>query len=189
MAQAGGAWNRGVAIEATAVNDAGEKIGSVTGSIAAGARSVLLRMPVTTASGSARATITSTGQGATATDQVVIPAGASEMVGAALAWRGTPSAQSALTPVADLLFRRTERVHLEWPVGGPLDRREARLLDRRGMPLPIPVTLTERDATAGPSIVADMNLAPLSPGDYVLELTVVSGTETAKRYVALRIAR
>jgi hypothetical protein len=63
------------------------------------------------------------------------------------------------------------------------------LLDRRGLPLPIPVALTERDSVVGASIVVDLNLAPLSPGDYVIELTVASDTETVRRYVGLRVAR
>ena len=54
---------------------------------------------------------------------------------------------------------------------------------------PIAVNLTERDATAGPSVVADLVLSPLAPGDYVLELTAATGAETVRRYLGLRVAR
>ena len=50
---------------------------------------------------------------------------------------------------------------------------------------------TSRNATTtgAPTIVADLNLAPLSPGDYVLELSVSSGADTEKRQIAFRLVR
>jgi VWFA-related protein len=189
MSTPGGAWNRGVTVDATATNAAGEKLGTASGTVEPAKRSVLLRIPLEVANGSARVTVTSRGQASTAANQVDVAGGPGDLVGAPIAFRGTPSAQSALSPVADLLFRRTERAHVEWPVSRALDRREARLLDRRGQPLPIAVNLTEREATAGPSVVADLVLSPLAPGDYVIELTAAAGSETVKRYLGLRIAR
>ena len=83
--------------------------------------------------------------------------------------------------------RRTERVHIEWPMVSSLDRREARLLDRIGAPLPVPVNLTERASNGRQVVAADLNLAPLSAGDYVIELTVGSGPATETRLLAIRV--
>jgi hypothetical protein len=51
------------------------------------------------------------------------------------------------------------------------------------------VTLTERDDNGRTLIVADLNLAPLGPGDYVLELSVGSGADNERRQVAFRLVR
>ena len=90
---------------------------------------------------------------------------------------------SALHPVADFLFRRTERLHVEWLTGGALDTREARLLDRAGNPLPVQVTLAEKTG----ALVADVNLAPLAPGDYILELRVTGAGSSANTKIAIRV--
>ena len=64
----------------------------------------------------------------------------STLIGDAVVFRASPAGTSPLRPVADFQFRRTERVHVEWPIRGTLDRREARLLNRSGQPLAVPVT-------------------------------------------------
>jgi hypothetical protein len=50
----------------------------------------------------------------------------------------------------------------------------ARLLNRNGQQLPLTVTLTERvdDKLQTRLIVADLTLAPLAQGEYVLEVVV-----------------
>ena len=70
-----------------------------------------------------------------------------------------------------------------------LDRREARLLGRNGEPLPVPVTLTEREVNGRPVVAADVNLAPLTDGEYAIELTVGAGATVEKRVVAIRVSR
>ncbi len=67
--------------------------------------------------------------------------------------------------------------------GAALDAREARLLDRTGNPLPVQVTLGEKPGV----LAADINLAPLGPGDYILELSVSAGTTMAKAKIAIRV--
>jgi hypothetical protein len=49
----------------------------------------------------------------------------------------------------------------------------ARLLDRAGKAIQVPVQVSERlDAAEGVRwIVADITLAPLAPGDYAVEIT------------------
>ena len=57
--------------------------------------------------------------------------------------------------MTDLRFRRVERVHVEWTISKPLDRREARLLDKVGKPLAVAVNVTERDATTLADVLHD----------------------------------
>jgi hypothetical protein len=108
-------------------------------------------------------------------------------LGTPMLYRATPAATSPLRPVADMQYRRTERAHIEWPLLTPIDQRSARLLAKDGSPLPVPVTLTERDRDGSPMLAADLVLAPLAVGDYVIEVTAGAGSRTTKTYVALRI--
>jgi hypothetical protein len=74
-------------------------------------------------------------------------------------------------PTADVRFRRSDRLRLEVPSSAN-DAVTARLLDRTGKVLPIPVTAAVRDDADGSRWrVADVVLAPLAPGDYLIEMT------------------
>ena len=80
-------------------------------------------------------------------------------------------------------------MHLEWPVIATPERRQARLLGRNGQPLAVPVTLGDRETDGRRTIAADVNLAPLSAGDYVIELTVGSGATTERKLFAIRVVQ
>lgn len=185
-----GQWMDGGDVQVMVTDAAGQDLPPVRGKIESGARSVALKVPVTAgASGpwTVRARVSS-GR-ATIEDRVDVRRPTGALLGSAWMSRGTPSARSALLPVADSEFRRTERVHLEWPVLKPLDRREARLLGRDGQPLAVGVTVTEREFEGLPSLAADAVLGPLAPGDYIVELIVGAGTESEKQLVAIRVVR
>jgi hypothetical protein len=91
--------------------------------------------------------------------------------------------------MADFQFRRTERVHIEWPAQKPMDNRSARLLNKLGEPLPIEVAVTEKPDGTGFAIAADVGLAPLAQGDYVIELTATAGSDKVQKLLAFRIVR
>ncbi len=75
------------------------------------------------------------------------------------------------TPTADLRFRRSEQIHVEIPAASP-DPVTARLLDRTGKLLAVPVTAAVRDDPDGSRwATAQLALAPLATGDYVIELS------------------
>jgi VWFA-related protein len=95
-------------------------------------------------------------------------------------------AAAAPVPVATRLFSRTERLLLRFDVYGPAGTTPAvtmRLLNRMGTsmaPLPAPTA-------NGSTFDSDLGLGPLPPGDYLVEITATSGTETAKKLLGLRI--
>jgi hypothetical protein len=89
--------------------------------------------------------------------------------------------------VADFVYRRTERVHVEWPLLGAIDRREARLIARNGQVVPLPVRLSERTENGETVIAADLTLSPLAPADYAIELVVGQGANSERRYIAFRV--
>jgi hypothetical protein len=86
---------------------------------------------------------------------------------------------------ADLRFRRTEQLRVEVPTTAGTDW-TARLLDRTGKPMAIPVTVARRSDTDGPSwLTAQLALAPLAVGDYIIELAVGGGA--SRTLLAFRI--
>jgi VWFA-related protein len=186
-----GQWSGGE-VQLTVSTRNGDPAGTATGTIEADARGTLLHVPL--AAGAAgpwevRVLVTHTGEPFEGAAEITRATG--PLLGDPLVFRGTPSAHSALQPVADIEFRRQERVHLEWPVLTPLDSRTVRVLDRRGQPLPLNVTVTERPAEGGggPVLAADVNLAPLAPGDYLIEVTAGAGGQTVRRLVAIRLVQ
>src|SRR5262249_36788531 len=99
----------------------------------------------------------------------LVVAASPEATGAILVRRG-PSTGNKAVPTADVRFRRGEQIRAEIPSPspGPLS---ARLLDRTGKPLTIPVTAAVRDDPDGSRWhTAQLALAPLAAGDYIIEL-------------------
>jgi hypothetical protein len=74
---------------------------------------------------------------------------------------------------------RTDRIRIEWPVLAPLDRREARMLDSVGKPMPFDLPAAEADG----KVVVELAMAPFGRGTYSIELTAASGAKTERRKV------
>ena len=78
------------------------------------------------------------------------------------------------TATADLRFRRSEQATVEIPTVAT-EAGTARLLDRTGKPLAVPVSASIRnDADGSRWLTAQLALAPLAPGDYVIEMSEAS---------------
>lgn len=103
-----------------------------------------------------------------------VPADAAEVATGGLALRRGPSTGLAYFPTADPRFRRTERLRLEVPLAADGFTGAGRLLTREAQPMPLIVSFSTRldDATQQQFGVADLTLAPLAAGDYVLELSL-----------------
>jgi VWFA-related protein len=78
---------------------------------------------------------------------------------------------AAPSPIASFRVFRTERLRLEVPLAERAKPGEARLLDRAGKPLGVTVAVSERADAGIRWLVADLNPAPLGAGDYVVELS------------------
>jgi VWFA-related protein len=110
------------------------------------------------------------------TARVTIPERPSAM-GDAVMWRRGTSTGPQYVRTSDPRFQRSDRLRLELATdtGGAT----ARLLDRLGNVLQVPVQVSERtDAAEGMRwIVADVTLAPLAPGDYAVEVMAGGATQ------------
>jgi VWFA-related protein len=102
-----------------------------------------------------------------------------------------PSTGNQVQPADGRTFPRSERLRLEIEAAKDAPAWTGALLDRNGTKTVVPVVTGERtDAATGQRwLTADVTLAPLGPGDYVVELSTVKGTETQKSLVAIRVTQ
>ena len=109
-----------------------------------------------------------------ATTFVTVPAESSIVGSGALALRRGPTTGLAYLPTADPRFRRTERLRIEVPVLAETAKATGRVLTREGQPMPLVVNYSTRvdEASTLPLGIAEVALAPLAAGEYVLELSV-----------------
>jgi VWFA-related protein len=100
-----------------------------------------------------------------------------------------PSTGNKLEPSTTHIFPRADRLHFELEAPGAGITWSGALLDRTGKPTVVPVTVGERaDAATGQRwLTADVTLAPLGPGDYVVSLTTTEPNQNAQRLVAIRV--
>jgi hypothetical protein len=101
-----------------------------------------------------------------------------------LLFRRGPSTGNRVLPAANAVFSRAERVRVDLPAAGIAT---ARVLDRSGTALPIPVTVGERvdELTGLRWSTAELSLSPLAPSDYAIE--VAQGSRTV--LTAIRVVR
>jgi VWFA-related protein len=172
-------------VDVTVVSAAGATVGRATG--AGGARHVMVPVvPSESAAGEFTVRVRAEGFG-TGTVRVTLPP-APDAGGAVFVRRG-PTTGNKDVPTADLRFRRNERLRVDLPVPDSTPG-SARILDRTGKALPIPLTATVRDDRDGSRWQStELALAPLAPGDYLIELaTGLGGAGTEKRtLVAFRV--
>jgi VWFA-related protein len=179
-----GRWKDGADVEVTAAGADGTPMGTGRGRIEPGTYATAIRVPLIAAAWPARASVRLRGTAGTADeDWVRIEAPSGTLAGDAVAYRA--GSRIAPRPVAGFEFARNERIRVEWPVLAALDRREVRLLDKAGKPLPVELPLAEDPATR--AMVVEMSLSGLGRGDYLIELTAGAGGAVEKHLLAIRI--
>ena len=102
----------------------------------------------------------------------VVVHGTSSSVGEPVMWRRGPATGLKYVMTADPRFMRSERLRLEFPAQTSATMM-ATLLDRSGNATPVPVQISERSDPGSDFhwIVAEVNLSPLAPGDYGVEVS------------------
>ena len=102
-----------------------------------------------------------------------------------------PATGNVLTPANGRVFPRSSRVRMEMEAAAGDPLWSGVLLDRNGNKTIVPVTVSERTDTASGQrwLTADVTLAPLGAGDYVVELTSTAGTQQKKTLVAIRVTQ
>jgi len=120
---------------------------------------------------------------------VTVPAADALLGSAAVASRRGPGTGRLFEPTADPRFRRTERLMVETPVIARDATVTARLLNRLGQPMAVPVTLGERldESLQLRVALAEIALAPLAMGEYVVEVTATRGGQSATVAYGFRV--
>jgi len=188
---AGGRWGNGgtVKVEVTS-KDEGAKSIAAQAMLLPGSRGLLINVPITTTGPSGWRIRAQVEAGVERLDdEIEVPAATRAAIGEPVVFRANAGPRAPIGPVADYKFFRTERLHVQWALAKPLDDRTARLLNRRGDPLAVPVTLTERTDGDRLVLAADLTLAPLADGDYVIEVTASAGGEKLQKLLAFRVVR
>jgi VWFA-related protein len=177
-------WRQGGDAQILVSTSDGTPAGSGRASIAPGGRAFLARVPLERAAAPLEYEIgvrmTSPGGSASLLESTRA-ARTADPIGEPIAFRSAGPQH----PVATFLWYRTEQARFEAPLAAGAAGPAGRLLDQAGNPMPVPVDVRLRDDGASRWAVATFPLAPLSPADYVLELS----TGAARRYVALRVER
>jgi hypothetical protein len=178
-----GRWKDGADVDVVASTADGADVAAGRGRLEPGTYATTIRL-APGAAWPARVAVRFKGAAGPSSDDWFVLGPASEtLVGDAVAYRS--ASRVARRPVATFEFARNERIHAEWPVLKALDRREVRLLDRTGKPLPVDLPLSEDSATH--AVVVEMSLSGLGRGDYLIELTAGAGTVVEKRLLAIRV--
>jgi hypothetical protein len=153
----------------------GEVVGSARGSMAPGAISLLMPIVATGRLDQGDYQVRVRSQTPSGVETLTVPVTLpppSSASGAVYMRRG-PSSGNKDLPTADLRYRRSDRLHVEVPSGAA--NATARLLDRTGKPFPVPVASAMRDDADGSRWAsAEVALAPLAPGDYLIEVSAGS---------------
>jgi len=132
-----------------------------------------------------RAMAASPGSTATGSLRVTVPA-TSDGAGFLIFKRG-PGTGNREVATADLRFRRSDTLRVAVPASDSSES-SARLLDRSGKVLQVPVPTSARDEADGSnSHSATLALAPLATGDYLIELIASQSTGPARTLIAFRV--
>jgi VWFA-related protein len=184
-----GRWKQGADVDVLFSSKSGGEPLGLKARIEPGTRSAVIRVPTDSAPGPWQAVVRMRGEdNTTDSDTVSIEKPAGALLGKPLAYRAASAAASAYKPLAAFQFRRTERVRIEWPVSQQLETHSARLLDRAGKPMAIPLETSTKDANGVTMLTTNLNLAPFSNGDYLIEVSAKAGEKTETQTVAIRVS-
>lgn len=177
-------WIEGGEAQAFVRNAKGDTVTTGKATLAKGARTVEIDLPVVEGmTGDVKVQVRLSGTGALArmtdTTTVALDATPAGWSAPRLSRRG-PSTGVAWMPTADPRFRRQERLRVSVGVTSAAGAITGTLLDRQGKPINVPVRIDQAEPA---TLVAELTLAPLAAGDYVLAL----GSDAGRLLVPLRI--
>lgn len=175
MPAGGGAWPAGTEITVLAEASDEDVVGSFRETLKSPDHVALVRVPLSGGKPPVRSMVRVRSDGVVSTEKVAVPPQTS-LVGDPLQLRN--GAHTAM-----LTCQRTDAIRLEWPVLAALESRQARLLDRTGQAMRVPVTLAEHEHL----LIGDLSLAPLARGDYLIELVVSSGALRERKLTPIRV--
>jgi len=183
-----GRWKDGADVQVVVTAASGETVAMSKGRIEPGARAAVMRIPIEKAPGPFNATLRIRSAAHGTVDDSLAVARRTGAFGDPLIFRlATPSQPR---PAGSVFFRRTERMQVRWPITGTLTQPTGRILGRDGVPLELALPISEKEEDGVRYVVADLNLAPLTQAEYVLEVQGAgAGGVTDSARLAFRVFR
>jgi VWFA-related protein len=184
-------WRAGGSIKVFMRDEAGATLAEGEATFAPGDRSALVKIAVADTSKVSRANASVTAKsGGTLADSVPMPSaeGVTGGIGHPVFYRAGSLPRLPFHPAALLLFGRTERLRIEWPLKGAMANPAVRILNVAGTAFPADITVSQVDGT--PAILrADARLLSMAPGEYVIEAAGDVNGQPARYLVAIRVTR
>jgi VWFA-related protein len=179
LPKAATAWPASTEILVMAESADGTPAPSTRTTLKSTTRTVVMRLPLEAGYAASTAYVRVRTEGMVFTDLVPLPP-ASTIVGDAMLLRnGTPAALRS--------FSRSDVIRVEWAILRPLDASAVRLLDRRGQPLPIRLDVDEDARADRHAVAAELALAPLARGEYIVEIIASASAVSERKLVAFRV--
>jgi VWFA-related protein len=173
------------------VQKGGPTVGGVMADLKPGERAFLVKLDVGgngTESIDIDARVTPAGEGTPLSEVVKVIADATSLE--PVIFRRGLSTGNRLQPSASFEFSRTERLQLQVPLIGEARPGAGRFLDRNAQPMQIPVQIGERQDPDGQRwLTADATLSALGAGDYVIEITAITGGTEQRVLTPIRVTR
>jgi VWFA-related protein len=101
--------------------------------------------------------------------------------------RRGPTTGIRYVPTADLQFQRTERLRVDLPVDDGATESTAEVLDRAGKLIAVPVHASTRTEAGQVWASAELSLAPLAAGDYLIRLKAAAGGKAQEVLTGFRL--
>ena len=182
-----GRWKEGGEVQVMVSGPSGDPMTTARGKLEPGARAAVVRIPLKNAPGPFNAAVRVRSATDGNAEDAVTVARPTGLLGEPMIYRlATPTNPR---PAASVEFRRTERIQIRWPVTAATDSREARILGRDGVPLELTVNMRDLEEAGARFIVADLNLAPLTAGEYIIEARATGGGRSDSAHLAIRVGR
>lgn len=185
-------WEEGGTASVTVTDSSGNTAASAEQPISRAARSFVLELPSGEGLPPGDYTVRVAWRGplnATETFRITVPETepGTTAVGTPILMRRGPFTGPGWQATADTHFRRQERLRVDLPVQTAPAGARARLLDRQGREMAVPVTAGERQENGVNYVTAELVLAPLAQGDYLIELMLPGPEGERKEVAAFRI--
>jgi hypothetical protein len=130
----------------------------------------------------------SAGAAASANESIRITVPSTSDGSGAMFFRRGPTTGNKEVPTADIRFRRNDTLRLLIPASPAMAAESARLLDRTGKVLAVPVTVEASQEPGGSTwLSGQAMLAPLAPGDYLVEIVATTNGDQKRTLTAFRV--
>jgi hypothetical protein len=183
-------WSKGGEADVLLIDPAGNTAGSSRVTLApagGGVRAVI--SPRALVPGSYEVRVRARSATATANESIRVTSPASPDGGAGVMFfRRGPTTGNKDVPTADLRFRRSDTLRVLIPASPAMAAESASLLDRTGKALAVPVTVMASQESDGSRwLSGQAMLAPLAPGDYLVEIVANSNGAQRRTLTAFRL--